>query len=176
MSGRPPPSEAAAAPDVVVRAARRADLDAIDAVEGRSFTADRFSRATLKRLLVTFTATVLVAEIDAVPAGYAIVLFRLGTLVARLYSIAVDPDHRGKGVALALLAAADAAARARGSRFLRLEVRASNAAGLSLYERAGFTFLERKPAYYEDGEDAIRMEKRLWPNGPGGGSALHAKD
>ncbi len=159
-----------------IRAARRADLDAIDAIEGRSFAADRFSRAKLNRNLFGWTAASLVAEEDGAPAGYALVLFRLGTRVARLYSIAVDPAHRGRGIAQSLLAGAEDAARARGSLFLRLEVRASNAAGLSLYERAGFTFLERKPAYYDDGEDAIRLEKRLWPGEPGDRSALHAKD
>ncbi len=165
-----------AASSPVVRLARRADLDAIDAIEGRSFETDRFSRDKLGRLLFRRTAASLVAEADGAPAGYALVLFRLGAHVARLYSIAVDPSHRGKGVAQALLTAAEDAARARGSRFLRLEVRASNSAGLGLYERAGFTFLERKPAYYEDGEEAIRLEKRLSPNIPGGGSAQHAKD
>ncbi len=147
----------------VIRKARRSDLDALDRIEGLSFNADRFSRETLRRLLATWTAACLVAEIDGAPAGYAIVLFRVGTLVARLYSIAVDPAQRGLGAAQALIAGAEAAARARGARVLRLEVRASNKAGLSLYDRAGFTFLERRPGYYSDGEDAVRLEKRLRP-------------
>lgn len=147
----------------VIRKARRTDLDALDRIEGRSFGADRFSRETLRRLLVSWTAACLVADIDGEPAGYAIVLFRAGTLVARLYSIAVDPSRRSQGAAQALLAGAETAARARGSRLLRLEVRASNKAGLSLYDRAGFTFLERKPGYYSDGEEAVRLEKRLRP-------------
>jgi ribosomal protein S18 acetylase RimI-like enzyme len=92
--------------------------------------------------------------------------------VARLYSIAVDPALRGQGVAAALIAAAENAARARGSRSVRLEVRASNKAALSLYERAGFTFLERKPGYYQNGEDALRLEKRLESCKAGGRSAF----
>jgi ribosomal protein S18 acetylase RimI-like enzyme len=147
----------------LVRKARISDLGAIDRIEGLSFDADRFSRATLRRLLSRWTAACLVAEIDGQPAGYAIALFRAGTLVARLYSIAVDPASRGHGVAQALLAAVEIAAQTRGSHLLRLEVRASNTAGLSLYERAGFTFLERTPGYYSDGEDAVRLEKRLRP-------------
>jgi ribosomal-protein-alanine acetyltransferase len=143
-----------------VRTARPSDLDAIDRIERRSFDADRFSRATLRRLLARPTAACLIAVSGGDAAGYAIVLFREGTEVARLYSIAVDPHFRGQGLAQALLAAAEKVARRRAGA-LRLEVRASNKAGLSLYHRAGFTFRERKPGYYSDGEDAVRLEKRL---------------
>lgn len=146
-----------------IRTARRTDLNAIDRLESRSFHADRFSRATLRGLLSSPTAACLVAEIDGDLAGYAVVLFRAGSRAARLYSLAVDPVRRGLGIARALLNAAERAALARGARRLRLEVRASNKAGLSLYDRAGFTFLERRPEYYGDGEDAVRLEKRLRP-------------
>lgn len=147
----------------IIRNASRADLAAIDRIERRSFDTDRFSRATLRRLLSSPTAAGLVADAGGDPAGYAIVLFRAGSLVARLYSIAVDPARRGLGIAGALLDAAEEAAQRRGAGRLRLEVRASNKAGLSLYDRAGFTFLERRPGYYSDGEDAVRLEKRLRP-------------
>lgn len=156
----------------VVRRARKSDLDAIEAVENLSFDADRFSRSALKRLLAATTADCRVAEIDGRVVGYVAALFRAGTLVARIYSIAVDPAFRGRGLAQGLIAAADRAAQARGARSLRLEVRASNKAALSLYERAGFTFLERKPGYYQNGEDALRLEKLLEPRKAGGRSAL----
>ncbi len=148
---------------IAIRAAIPGDLDSIEAIEDRSFTADRFSRAALKRLISAQTAAVLVASTGASVTGYAAVLFRKGARVARLYSIAVDPAARGQGVAPALIAAALRTARGRGVTCLRLEVRASNKAGLSLYDRAGFTFLERRPGYYNDGEDAVRLEKRLRP-------------
>ena len=150
-------------PAVVVRRARKSDLDSVEAVEQSSFDVDRFSRSALKRLLAAMTADCRVAEIDGKVVGYVAVLFRAGTFVARVYSIAVDPAYRGRGVAQGLIAGAEQAARVRGSRSLRLEVRASNKAALSLYERAGFTFLERKPGYYQNDEGALRLEKRLEP-------------
>ncbi|MFN3959680.1 MAG: GNAT family N-acetyltransferase [Parvularculaceae bacterium] len=158
-------------PAVKVRRARPGDLAAVDLIEQRSFTADRFARATLRRLLAASSADGLIAEVAGPAAGYAIVLYRSGSTVARLYSIAVDPAARGQGVASALLAAAERAARARGCCVLRLEVRASNHSALSLYRRAGFTLLERKPGYYLDREDALRLEKRLGPCKQGGRSA-----
>ncbi|HBK91413.1 MAG TPA: GNAT family N-acetyltransferase [Parvularcula sp.] len=151
----------AAANRVAVRAARSGDLTAIEAIESRSFSADRFSRTTLKRLIAGRTASVVVAVASAAAAGYAAILFRKGSTVARLYSIAVDPAARGQGVATALIKAAIRIARRRGADRLRLEVRASNALALSLYDRSGFTFLGRSPGYYQDGEDAIRLERRL---------------
>lgn len=152
-----------APPILKIRKARRADLGAIDRIERLSFDADRFPRATLRRLLASPTAVCLVAVTGRDLVGYAAVLFRARTEVARLYSIAVDPAFRGAGAARRLLASVENLALRKGARALRLEVRASNKAGLSLYDRAGFTFLERKPGYYSDGEDAVRLEKRLRP-------------
>jgi ribosomal-protein-alanine acetyltransferase len=156
---------------IKVRRARPGDIDAVDMIEQRSFTADRFARAALKRLLASPSTHALISEIAGAAAGYAIVFLRSGSSVARLYSIAVDPAARGQGVASALLLGAERAARARGRRLLRLEVRASNQSALSLYRRAGFTLFERKRSYYPDGEDALRLEKRLEPRKAGGRSA-----
>ena len=156
---------------VSIRVAGAADIDAIDAIEGRSFTQDRFPRRNLERLLKSPSALVLLARTGERPSGYAALLFRKGAAVARLYSIAVDPDERGKGVADALLAAAGRRSAARGAGRLRLEVRPSNRAAQRLYERAGFAVIDRKAGYYGDGEDAIRMERRLSLARPGGRGA-----
>ncbi|HNS87854.1 MAG TPA: GNAT family N-acetyltransferase [Parvularculaceae bacterium] len=144
-----------------VRVAGAGDLDAIDAIEQRSFVRDRFPRRNLGRLLKAGSAVVVLARLGGRPAGYAALLFRKGSGLARLYSIAVDPDARGRGVANALLAAAARRARARGADRLRLEVRPSNKPAVTLYERAGFAVFDRKTGYYDDGEDAIRMELPL---------------
>jgi len=146
-----------------VRQAVPADIDAIDRIERRSFAKDRFPRRNLRRVLKSPAAVFLIAEDGGAPAGYVMLLFRKGTSVVRLYSIAVDPDFRGLGVGERLLAEAAQRATARGANWLRLEFRPSNQAAQRLYERAGFTLLERKPGYYDDGEDAIRMELTLSP-------------
>ncbi len=150
-------------PSLAIRRAARTDLDALDGIEGRSFTGDRFARRNLARALTSGATMVVLAEADGAPAGYAMVLFRTGAGVARLYSVAVDPAFRGRGIGEALVAAAERTAAARGARFLRLEHRSSNKAAARLYQRAGFTLLETKAAYYDDGEDAIRLQKALRP-------------
>ena len=148
---------------LAVRAAGPRDLDALDAIERRSFARDRFPRRNLRRLLTGGAAAFLIAEEEGVAAGYAMVLFRRGGAVARLYSIAVDPAFRGMGVAAALIRSAGAVARRKGASRLRLELRPSNDAAMRLYECAGFTFFERKAGYYADGEDAIRMDLVVRP-------------
>lgn len=159
---------------VVIRRASPRDLDAIAGIEDRSFTQDRFARRNLGRLLKSKAALFLLAEVDGRPAAYLMLLFRRGAKVARLYSLAVDPERRGLGLALSLIDAAGRESAERGAGRLRLELRPSNAPAMRLYQRAGFTFFERKAGYYADGEDAIRMDLVLSPavHAPGGDQSL----
>jgi ribosomal protein S18 acetylase RimI-like enzyme len=80
---------------------------------------------------------------------------------ARLYSLAVVPEARGRGYAGALLDSLFIRLRERGYLRLRLEVRAGDTGAQALYRRFGFRALRRVYAYYEDGEDALRMEAVL---------------
>jgi len=147
---------------VRVRAATPADLDALAALELRAFRGDRMSRAQYRRHLVSPTAAVLVADTpDEGLLGSALVFFRRGSTLARLYSIATAPEARGRGIGARLLAAAEAVASGRGCRALRLEVRVDNTAAIGMYERAGYCRIGGYAAYYEDGADAGRYEKTL---------------
>ncbi len=144
-----------------VRTARQADLDALIELEQRVFATDRLSRASLRRLLASKTARVIVAEVRSRLAGAAVVLFRAHATVARLYSIAVAPPMSGKGVAAVLLAAAERAAAVRKCRCMRLEVHETNAAAIRCYRKSGYQQFGCHAAYYGDGGDALRFEKPL---------------
>jgi ribosomal-protein-alanine N-acetyltransferase len=144
-----------------VRTARQADLDALIELEQRVFATDRLSRASLRRLLASKTARVIVAEVGTRLAGAAVVLFRAHATVARLYSIAVAPPMSGKGVAAVLLAAAERAAAVRKCRCMRLEVHETNAAAIRCYRKSGYRQFGCHAAYYGDGGDALRFEKAL---------------
>jgi ribosomal-protein-alanine N-acetyltransferase len=76
--------------------------------------------------------------------------------VWHVMNVAVDPGARRRGVGRSLLAQllGEVGDGAR----LTLEVRASNAAAIALYERFGFRAAGRRPRYYQDnGEDALIM-------------------
>ena len=155
------PQSAKVPASFTVRKAIIDDLDAIMDLEQQSFDHDRLGRRSLRHLLTSSSASCLVAEKDGRIVGYVALLFRRGTAVARLYSIAVDPNHRRQGIGPALIKAAEAAAFDHDCLFLRLEVRSDNAAAIALYESRGYRQFGRHLDYYIDHADALRYEKRI---------------
>jgi ribosomal-protein-alanine N-acetyltransferase len=101
------------------------------------------------------------------PPGAALAGFVLFAQVAdecEILDIAVDPAARRDGLGARLLAAALAAAVARGARRCFLEVRASNADAQAFYRAAGFVEGGRRKEYYRSGqgrEDALLMSREL---------------
>ena len=144
-----------------IRRATPTDLPALLALERSAFTTDHLSPRQYRQHLVSPTASVLAAADESGVLGTALVFFRRESDLARLYSIAVAHDARGRGVGEALLAAVEQAALRRGARRMRLEVRQDNAAAMRLYERGGYTRFAERPGYYEDGGHAWRYEKKL---------------
>ncbi len=83
---------------------------------------------------------------------------------ADMMNIAVDPAYRRTGVAQGLIERLEAALKDEGVICLALEVRASNAPAIGLYEKLGFTVVGKRPNYYRHPkEDALIMRKE-WPN------------
>ncbi|WP_373078900.1 GNAT family N-acetyltransferase/peptidase C39 family protein [Zhongshania sp.] len=147
----------------LIRPATESDLDALVALEDRCFSGDKLSRRSFKSLIKPGAHLTSVILVDEVIAGYSIVLFRTGTSLARLYSIALDPDYRGQGLAKTLLADAESEAVARHCLFIRLEVRNDNPTAIALYQKLDYHVFDDIADYYEDGCTALRFEKRLHP-------------
>ena len=77
-----------------------------------------------------------------------------------MMNVAVDPDFRRQGVARTLILALVEALKARGSHWLMLEVRQSNAPARALYEKLGFAEVGRRKNYYsKPREDALILRK-----------------
>jgi ribosomal-protein-alanine acetyltransferase len=148
----------------MIRPARLQDLDALVAIENRSFDVDRFSRRSFRYLLTKANAETFVWEEQGRVLAYAMLLFNTGTSLARLYSLAVDPELRGRGIGSELIAAAEASAVGHDCIYLRLEVRRNNEAAIRLYETHGYKRIGLLPDYYEDHMEALRYEKLLAPH------------
>ena len=145
----------------LIRTAAKDDLDALEAIEQRCFSGDKLSRRSFKSLIKPGAHSTSIILGNGVASGYSIVLFRTGTSLARLYSIALDPDFRGQGLAQQLLMHAETQARDRDCLFMRLEVRVDNPVAIALYEKLGYVAFDRIDDYYEDGCTALRFEKPL---------------
>jgi len=82
-----------------------------------------------------------------------------------LLELASHPEQRRKGFGRALLAALIEHAQHSRKRLLLLEVRRSNQAAISLYERVGFQKAGVRRGYYSDtGEDAVEMRITFDPS------------
>ena len=148
-------------PSYRIRRARPDDLEALLALERSAFNTDHLSRRQYRQHIGSDTAAVIVAAGPAGVLGKAVVFFNARHDIARLYSIAVGHAARGQGLGAVLLAAAEKAARRRGSRRVRLEVSQKNTGAIRLYESRGYKRIGERRRYYENGEHAWRYEKAL---------------
>ena len=137
-----------------------ADLGDLERLEVQCFDASVvISPRQFRYLLRSPAASIFVCRHAGQVAGDAIVVRRRlgGEVFARLYSLAVFPERRGKGFGRALLARCVDALRAEGARDLVLEVGVENAPAIALYESLGFRKERRVCDYYGRGKDAWKM-------------------
>ncbi len=143
----------------LIRKARLTDLDAVERIETSVFDSDQLSRASLRRYMSVPSAAMIVADENKDITGYALLGFRKGSRIGRLYSIAVDTARAGHGIGRALLSACEDQVRKRECDLLALEVRADNPRAIALYEKNGYVQTGEEPDWYEDGGTALRFEK-----------------
>jgi GNAT superfamily N-acetyltransferase len=110
-------------------------------------------------------SVVLVARDDDANALGCGALRVLGDGVAEVKRMYVAPAARGRGVAKAVLAGLEAAARERGWTTLRLETGPRQPEAMGLYSQAGYRPIEAFGAYVDapDAEDSLFFERFLDP-------------
>jgi ribosomal-protein-alanine N-acetyltransferase len=112
----------------------------------------------LRAILDSETNVVVVGEPGA-PAAFGIMTY-LDT-DAHLLLLAVDPPRQRQGVGSAVLAWLEAAARAAGTRRIRVEARRDNAPARNFYCEHGYHERTIAHAMYSGLLDGIRLEKWL---------------
>jgi len=149
----------------MIRSALLSDLAALALLEQRCFDIDRLSERSFRHLLTRGKASLLVYVHGEDLVGYSLVLFHRNTSMARLYSLAVDPECRGMGIAGLLMSASEKEALLEhGVASMRLEVHVNNTGAIALYNKRGYREFALVEDYYEDHGAALRMEKPLAPN------------
>ena len=147
-------------PGILVRKLATPDVSAVVAILHESPEAAAWSRDSLLRMVSAGGASMWVADRDGSVAG-----FLIGRSVAdefEIQNMAVAPDHRRHGVGSKLLESALEFSHMAGIAGVYLEVRASNARAIALYNRHGFTECGSRAGYYRDPvEDAILLSLAL---------------
>jgi ribosomal protein S18 acetylase RimI-like enzyme len=150
-------------PTVEIRQAGPRDLEGVVAIEDSVFAGEpyRIARRQWSYLLGRDCGAVFVAEAAGSIVGTLVLTHRAGGRTLRIYSLAVAPSARRRGVARRLIDVAKNYAADNGLQQLHLEVGVSNRAALALYRAAGFEARTRIANYYGLGEDGYRMETSL---------------
>lgn len=76
-------------------------------------------------------------------------------------TIAVLPEHEGRGIGRWLMARMHDQARAAGAETMMLEVRADNDRAQGLYRSLGYREIHQRRGYYKGGVDAVIMRTEL---------------
>ena len=117
-----------------------------------------------------FPETFIVAEENGEIVGYIMCRIEIGLSnfgfggfikKGHIVSIAVMPQHRGKGIGQALVTKAMDGMRLYNAKQCFLEVRVTNTTAISLYKKLGFKITRTIHGYYSDGEDAYLMSREL---------------
>ena len=131
-----------------------AHLDGAAELERACFS-EPWSRHALELLLTDEAIGYACVENDSVIAYGGMLI---GPFEGQITNVAVHPNHRRRGLGLAVVEALVREARERGLEQISLEVRTSNEAAIRLYERIGFSVAGvRRNFYRKPTEDACVM-------------------
>jgi ribosomal protein S18 acetylase RimI-like enzyme len=146
--------------DLIIRPARRDDLETVSTLERGCFNTYTLSKRQLQYLQQRDTTVFLVAERAGQIVGEGIALCRRHAKQSpsgRAYSLAVDPAFRGQGIGERLMRAMLDELGRRAVRRIYLEVEATNAPAIHLYQRLGFRAIGQLPDYYGEGRPGLHM-------------------
>ena len=148
--------------NVVVQPATGRDAQRLADIHAASFHRG-WSEEEFDRMLVERNTLVHVLRMGSRVIGFAI--SRIGADEAEILSIAVDGNHRGRGLSRNLLLTHLGHLAGRGVRSVFLEVEENNRPARRLYERTGFVIVGRRERYYRQasGEqlNALLMRRDL---------------
>ncbi len=141
-----------------IQTASLRDLGALRKLEKACFDKDAWPLLDLIAVLTWPDVIRLKAMEDGEMIGFVAGDPRRSNGEAWISTIGVDPRFQRRGIGRALLHACEAQVKLPR---MKLTVRMSNHAAISLYEKEGYHTLDIWKGYYSDGEDGLMMVKNL---------------
>jgi len=151
--------------DCILRRCELGDIIPVMEINLRTLP-EHYSDYFYESLLEELPEAFVVAEISGKIVGYIMCKMEHGfsnfkklgfVKKGHVVSIAVMNEYRSKGFGSALVDETIKGVKIRQCSELYLEVRCSNNDAVRLYEKLGFSIIQRLKAYYRDGEDAYVM-------------------
>ena len=105
---------------------------------------------------------VCVCEVEDRLSGYVCVEYREWNRLGQVQGLAVDPAHKRRGIASALVGRVEEFVRAEGGRGLYADTPVTNEIGRGFYEALGYRQAYVMPEYYDEGLDGVTYLK-LFP-------------
>ena len=132
------------------------DLNPVRYLEQVCFPRDGWPLLDIVSVLTLPNVVRLKAICDMQLIGFVAADVRRHDRISWIATIGVLPAFRRQGIGRALLEACEAQLP---TPFIRLCVRPGNQAAIAMYREMGYSSFERWKRYYQDGEDAVVMEK-----------------
>jgi len=141
---------------MIIRKAQSKDASKLFALEQELFNIADYPLSKASFAYHIQNNMLYVAESEGRILAYILVLIKRRK--AKLYSIGVAQEHRGKKISLKLFDKIFKSLLMMEFKELLLEVRISNKVAISLYKQIGFGVLKTLKSFYRDGCDAYLME------------------
>lgn len=119
---------------------------------------ESYSRDFFLRIYEWWREGFLIAEMSGMIVG-VLAATRIASTTARILICVVREDLRSRGIGTMLINTFVNRIATEGFRRIELEVRQSNLRARRFYQRFGFETIDLLPAFYTDGEDAVKMAK-----------------
>ncbi|CAH1558496.1 GNAT family N-acetyltransferase [Vibrio rotiferianus] len=134
---------------------QKSDIDAIYKLEQKLFGHHAYPPFFFRQAFDCWPQGLLIAKEEDQITGYVLMATSDEQNTHWILSLAVDSQHRGKGIARSLVE--NAIAKASSGSIVKLTVDPNNAPAYKLYTSLGFKVLEKEEDYFGDGEPRLVM-------------------
>ena len=147
--------------DMIFKPMDESHIDRLLKIEEKCFLGDSWTRLMFESEVKNKISSFIVALSNDEEAilGYCCVWFIAD--FAEITNIAVSPEFWRQGIGKTILYYIIEKSKKNKCKYINLEVKSTNIAAISLYEKMGFVSVGQIKKYYKDNSDAILMTKDL---------------